>query len=164
MGGATDKRPENLTASVSASSGALVRFLRRGDPLRKLPVPARYAIAIFIVLAALVVRYALGTAYPYPYLTFVLAVVLTSFILDRGSGFLATAFSAILAVYFFVEPRYSFELTDIGPVISVVPVRGGGAAVGLDHRGIAQDSGGTHHRDRESCREPEGTGGESRYS
>lgn len=109
-----------MTAEVSTPGSLLVKFLQRGRPLLRLPIWQRYLITLVVVLVCFGIRYALGTAYPYPYLVFLLGVIFASFILDRGSGFFATFLSAVLAVYFFVEPRNSFVLDDIGQLISVI--------------------------------------------
>jgi PAS domain S-box-containing protein len=102
------------------STDLFITFLRRSKPLRALPLWARYGLTIVIVLVCFGIRYALGDAYPYPYLVFLPGILFASFVLDRGSGFLATLLSAALALYFFVEPRGSFAPRDVGSVASVV--------------------------------------------
>lgn len=102
------------------STDLFIRFLRGVKPLRGFPLAARYGLTILIVLACFGVRYALGEAYPYPYLIFLPGILFASFVFDRGSGFLATFLSAALALYFFVEPRGSFGPQDIGGVLSVI--------------------------------------------
>ncbi len=101
------------------STDLFIRFLQRAKPLRRMPLAARYALTVVIVLVCFGVRYALGDIYPYPYLVFLPGIVFASFVFDRGSGFLATILSAALALYFFVEPRGSFARADIGSVLSV---------------------------------------------
>ncbi|HEV7252918.1 MAG TPA: PAS domain-containing protein [Mesorhizobium sp.] len=97
-----------------------IRFLQRAKPLRSMPLWVRYGLTLLIVLICFSARYALGGIYPYPYLVFLPGIVFASFVFDRGSGFLATFVSAALALYFFVEPRTSFVLSDIGSALSVI--------------------------------------------
>jgi PAS domain S-box-containing protein len=102
------------------STDLFIRFLQSAKPLRRMPLVVRYGLTTTIVLLCFAARYALGDAYPYPYLIFLPGIVVASFVFDRGSGFLATILSAALAIYFFVEPRGSFVPNDIGSVLSVV--------------------------------------------
>ncbi len=102
------------------STDLFVRFLRGAKPMRSLPLPARYGLTVLVVLVCFGIRYALGEAYPYPYLVFLPGILFASFVFDRGSGFLATFLSAALALYFFVEPRGTFAPRDVGAVLSVL--------------------------------------------
>ena len=102
------------------STDLFIRFLEGAKPLRSLPIAARYGLTVLIVLVCFGVRYALGEAYPYPYLVFLPGILFASFVFDRGSGFLATFLSAGLALYFFVEPRGSFAPRDVGSLLSVI--------------------------------------------
>lgn len=65
-------------------------------------------------------RWLIDDVYPYPYLVFLPAVVLASFVFNRGSGFFATFLSGTLAGYFFVEPRGSFTVDTVGKALSIV--------------------------------------------
>ncbi len=101
-----------------------VTLLQRLRPLRGLPVWARYLATAFIVLCCFGLRYLLsgtgeGESLPL-YLMFVPAVIVSSFAFDRGSGFFAVALSAVLGLYFFVEPHQSFGLHHIGEVVRLV--------------------------------------------
>jgi two-component sensor histidine kinase len=58
----------------------------------------RYAVSVGMVLIAFAVRYAFPPSVS-PYLLLIPAVFLASLVLDRGSGFVATAASAALALY-----------------------------------------------------------------
>lgn len=67
---------------------------------------ARYVLTTLIVLVFFLIRLGLPLGAGYPFLVFFPAVFLSSILFDRGSGFLATALTTILAIYFFIEPRY----------------------------------------------------------
>jgi two-component sensor histidine kinase len=51
------------------------------------------------------------------FLMFVPAVILASFLFDRGSGFFAVALSSVIGTYFFVEPAGSIDLSHTGEVV-----------------------------------------------
>ncbi len=81
---------------------ALIQKLR---PLRTFPRLLRYAIAAGLVLVTFYASFAVTRAVPNgaaysPLLLFMPAVIVSSFIFDRGSGFLATFLSAALGVYY----------------------------------------------------------------
>ncbi len=114
------------TVARETSTGLFIRFLQRAKPLRRFPLWGRYGLTAIIVLVCFGVRYAMGDAYPYPYLLFLPGIVFASFVFDRGSGFLATFLSAALALYFFVQPSESFVLADLGSVLSVIIFTGVG--------------------------------------
>ena len=103
-----------------ADRSVLVALLQRGEPLRRMPVWTRYLITSVIVLVCFEARWLLDAVYPFPYLVFLPSVVAASFIFNRGSGFFATFLSAALAVYFFIEPRNSFVVADVGAALSIV--------------------------------------------
>lgn len=86
-------------------------LLLRGLPTQRFPVLVRYALAALIVGLAFLIRLGLeGVLETYPLFLLIPAVFLVSLLLDRGSAYFAIALSALLAIYFFVEPRYSFVL------------------------------------------------------
>jgi two-component sensor histidine kinase len=61
------------------------------------PIAIRYAATALLVLVAFLIRYAIGeSAGPYAFLIFVLPIVASGVMFDRGAGFFATAISAIL--------------------------------------------------------------------
>lgn len=77
-------------------------------PKRQTSVVVRYGITVTIVGSAALLRLALDESLRgYPLLLFIPAVFLSALLFDRGSGFIATLLSAILAVTFFIEPRGS---------------------------------------------------------
>jgi two-component sensor histidine kinase len=98
-----------------------VELLKSLRPIRGLPVYARYGLTTLIVLFALALRF-LASNYipPYPYLTFIPAILVESFLFDRGSGFLATFESAFLALYFFIKPANSIEIRDAATVVGLL--------------------------------------------
>jgi len=97
-----------------------VDLLKRLQPVRALPTPLRWLLSALIVLLFFSIRYALDVALgAYPYLLFFPAILIASFVFDRGSGFVAVALSTLLATYFFVTPRGDFAQGDVGEVLAV---------------------------------------------
>jgi two-component sensor histidine kinase len=76
-------------------------------PTRQYGRVARYAITALIVLVFFAIRLGLPLSGA-PFLLFIPPVFLASLLFDRGSGFLATALSTPLAVYFFIGPDAGF--------------------------------------------------------
>lgn len=99
---------------------ALAQLVARLRPIRTMPVSSRYFLTTMIVLFFFAIRWLLRDIYPYPYLVFLPAIVLASVVFDRGTGFYGTLLSAGLAIYFFIEPRTTFVLADVGAVLSVL--------------------------------------------
>jgi PAS domain S-box-containing protein len=101
-----------------------VDWLKRLQPLRALPAWVRYGLTALIVLACLAIRYSLQQIeqpeHLPQFLMFMPAVIVASFLFDRGSGFFAVAFGALLGSYFFVSPPRSFALQDPGEIIGLV--------------------------------------------
>lgn len=101
-----------------------VRYLEQVGPLRGIPIWLRYLLTTGLVFACFAGRVALETAdepgHLPIYLLFVPAVVVASFLFDRGSGFFAVAVSALLGVYFFIEPRSSFYIGHTGEIIRLI--------------------------------------------
>ena len=67
---------------------------------------AKYAAACGVVAAVLPLAFALRSLVPpdYIYLPFLLAILVAGSLFDHGSGFVATALSALLAAWFFLPP------------------------------------------------------------
>lgn len=87
-----------------------VEMLRRLQPLRTLPPAVQYGATALIALAFFGLRYLLAGMDLDPeqlplFLFFMPAVVLASFLFDRGSGYFAVMVSAALGLYFLVDPR-----------------------------------------------------------
>ena len=87
-----------------------VEMLRRLQPLRTLPAAVQYGATALIALAFFGLRYLLAGMDLDPeqlplFLFFMPAVVLASFLFDRGSGYFAVIVSAALGLYFLVDPR-----------------------------------------------------------
>lgn len=78
----------------------------------------RYGLTTLIVLIFFFFRLGIPLGPGYPFLVFIPSVFLSSVLFDRGSGFLATALSALLATYFFIEPYGSL----IPPLIQLPPL------------------------------------------
>jgi PAS domain S-box-containing protein len=119
---------------AETSTELFVRLVRHARPLRHMSLWTRYALATVIVLVCFAIRQALEGIYPYPYLLFLPGILLTSLLLDRGSGFWATTLSAALALYFFVKPEGRLYPIDAGDVLSV----GVFTAVGFLNAGIVE--------------------------
>lgn len=104
----------------------MVEALARLRPIRGMPIWARYLLTLGIVLVFFAARAALTEVQGSPFLLFLPAIVLSSFLFDRGSGLVATFFSTALAIYFFIPPSGSFSFQDIGSVIAVAVFLGVG--------------------------------------
>jgi two-component sensor histidine kinase len=80
-------------------------------PRRRFPILFRYGVSALIVGAAALLHAAIGRPLEgYPLLLFVPAVFLCAVLFDKGSGFFATIFSAVVAAYYFIPPRSSFDI------------------------------------------------------
>ena len=85
--------------------------LRLALRTRKLPVVARYAITAALTLIALGARWLLLGPQPgWAFVSFYPVVALAGLIFDRGTGVFATAFSAMLGVFFFTAPVGQFAV------------------------------------------------------
>src|SRR6266700_2836745 len=83
--------------------------------LARLPMAARYAIALEVVVIAAVVRWALNPvwgALELPFITFYPGVMLTAWLGGFGPGLLTTFLSAALADYFWLSPPFAFGISD----------------------------------------------------
>ncbi len=83
--------------------------------LARLPMAARYAIALAVVVIAAVVRWALNPvwgALELPFITFYPGVMLTAWLGGFGPGLLTTFLSAALADYFWLSPPFAFGISD----------------------------------------------------
>jgi two-component system, sensor histidine kinase PdtaS len=102
----------------------LVELLRRLKPIRGLPIWLRYLATTIIVLACFGLRFLISGFDDYGhlplFLMFVPAVIIASFLFDRGSGFVAVGLSAVLGLYFYVEPAGSFGLRHLGEVFRLI--------------------------------------------
>ena len=88
---------------------------------RAWPLAARWAATAAVVGVAWGVRYLMyGATAEEPFLLFFPAIILSAMFFDRGSGFLATILSALLAIYFFIVPVYSFEFERGADVFNIV--------------------------------------------
>ena len=88
-------------------------------PTRRFSVLLRYAATLGIVGVTYAVRLALDSPlHGYPLLLFIPAIFLCALLFDRGSGLVATAASALLAAYGFIDPRNSLAIAS-----NVLPFR-----------------------------------------
>jgi len=96
------------------------RYLRPLMRVRQMPSALRCLGATALVFVAFGIRYVtVGETTISPYLGFLPAVILAAVIFDRGAGFLATVVSAVLAFYFFVEPRRTFRFEQTADLINL---------------------------------------------
>jgi hypothetical protein len=76
--------------------------------LSALSLPLRWSVVTLLVLVAFGLRcLLLGSTLGLSYLIFLPAIILASVLVNHGSGFLATALSALLEAVFFIEPDYT---------------------------------------------------------
>jgi len=94
-----------------------------------MPLALRWLGAAALVGIAFAARHSFDDPTVSPYLGFLPAVILAAMIFDRGSGVLATIFSAVLAVYFFVEPVHTFQLARPMDVINLCLFLGVGLSI-----------------------------------
>lgn len=94
------------------------------------PKWAKYLAACGVVAAALPLAFALRSLVPpgYPYLPFLLAVLLAGSLFDQGSGFVAVALSALFAAWFFLPPIGSVVVQDQSDGLALVLFAAVGAA------------------------------------
>jgi two-component sensor histidine kinase len=79
---------------------------------RGFPTWARYGATTLLVLLCLGLRLLIfGPGPGLSFLLFFPAVILAGIVFDHGTGIYASLLSAVLAVYFFIEPVGSFDLT-----------------------------------------------------
>jgi PAS domain S-box-containing protein len=82
---------------------------------------ARYALALLIVAVAVLLRFAVDPLIhdQIPFIIFVAAVVVATWVGDFGGGIVATVAAAVSGNYFFVEPRYHLKPTHIGELSAI---------------------------------------------
>jgi len=77
----------------------------------KLPVPARYGMAVAFVASALLLSLALRVPFGNPFwFFFSVAVIATTWLAGRGPGWVAVGLSTMAALYFFIPPFNSFSV------------------------------------------------------
>jgi len=77
----------------------------------KLPVLARYALAIALVAMALLLSLVLRVPFGNPFwFFFSVAVIATTWFAGRGPGWVAVGLSSVAALYYFIPPVYSFAI------------------------------------------------------
>ena len=96
-------------------------ILRALRPVRGWPVAARYISTLLIVGLVFFAYASLGEDEPKSsFIIFIPVVILTAFIFDRGSGFIATAASGGLVLYYFIPSMKSFAVDDVENLVSLV--------------------------------------------
>lgn len=103
---------------------ALVRALPRKRP----SFLVSYLGATLFVGISFFIRWAFKNSWQgYPFLLFMPAIFLSALFFDRASGLYATALSAALAAYFFIEPvgRLEVNATTIAPFVAFVLIASG---------------------------------------
>jgi two-component sensor histidine kinase len=79
---------------------------------RGFPTWARYGATTLLVLLCLGLRFLIfGPGAGFSFLLFFPAVILAGIVFDHGTGIYASLLSSVLAVYFFIEPVGSFDLS-----------------------------------------------------
>ena len=98
-----------------------VRWLvRHSLGVRSWPLAQQWAGAALLVLVALSLRFALlGIEPVFPYVAFFLVATLVGIMFRPTAGLLAIALSATAAVYFFVEPQFSFAVEQPKAVVAL---------------------------------------------
>ena len=110
----------NWYASLSVLSEMFVDLLQWLQPIRGLSVWGRYALTVVVVLLFFAIRWWADSVFSgYRFSFFFLPVIFCSLLLGRRSGLLATFLSAGLVLYFFVEPRFSFNVAQSADVIAI---------------------------------------------
>jgi two-component sensor histidine kinase len=101
-----------------------VEILQRLQPLRSLPLVVQYGATALIALAFFGLRYLLGgldverDQLPL-FILFMPAVVLASFLFNRGSGYFAVLLGTALGLYFMLDPRQPFRAVALGDFLRV---------------------------------------------
>lgn len=90
---------------------------KRMFKLRQNPSLA-YGAAFLIFAIALLCRFGVDHMLPlgFPYVTFIPAVIIATFLCGTGPGILVAVLSFFAAWYFFLPPFYSFELTSLSVI------------------------------------------------
>lgn len=97
------------------------QVIRSAEPLRRLPLPARYLLATCVVLGFFFLRAQLsGPLSSYPFLLFFPAIIIVSLLLDRGTGVFAAVLSSALAWYYFVEPQGSASVRSFADILPTI--------------------------------------------
>lgn len=97
-------------------------------PKKKLGALVSYAGATLFVGVSFFIRWRFKDYWNgYPFLLFIPAIFLSALLLDRASGLYATALSAGLAAYFFIEPVGSLAVStpNLAPFIAFVAIGAG---------------------------------------
>jgi two-component sensor histidine kinase len=91
-------------------------------PILRNNITFKYTFCIVVFLLALVIRLVLDSYLPpgYPFLTFFPVVILSTLAVGLWAGIVSAVASGVAALYFFIEPVYSFDLNYGGPLALAV--------------------------------------------
>src|SRR5690348_13378621 len=95
----------------------------------------KYMFCVVVCLLALVIRLALDPHLPagYPFLTFFPAVILSTLVAGLWAGMVSVVACGLAALYFFIEPVYSFKLNYGGVLALAVYFFVSGIDIALIH-------------------------------
>ena len=98
-------------------------------------VAFKYTFCVVAFLLALVIRLMLDSYLPpgFPFLTFFPAVILSTLVAGLWPGIVCAVVSGLAALYFFIQPIYSFELNYGGTLALAVYCFVVGIDIGLIH-------------------------------
>lgn len=83
------------------------------QPINRLSLPARYALATAIVFLFAALRWALQDLLdPVPFLLFFPAILFIALLIDHGTAIYASFLSILLAMFLFIPPHYSLAIAD----------------------------------------------------
>jgi two-component sensor histidine kinase len=115
------ERGEPHRSAEAAAHTALPSWFRVAEYLHGLPFWARYGLATALVLVTFALRYTLVRDAPgYHFIFFVPAVLLSSLLLARGSGFWAVFLSAALIDAFFLKPVFTLGIAHREDLLALV--------------------------------------------
>ena len=96
------------------------------------PLLGRYLLAVVCVVGAVLVRFALAPVLAKQQILFSFTIAITvAALTGTGPGLFATALSVIAALFFFVEPYFSFAVNDVADAASLLVLGGVGACISV---------------------------------
>jgi len=96
-------------------------FARASERTKTYPMSAHYFGAAGCALSGLAARFAMTPVFPdgYPYIMFFFGINLSAALFRPPAGIVTTLLSALLAVYFYVPPYYTFRLPDLETLVGL---------------------------------------------
>lgn len=106
-------QPSERNSGFSTFLSRLPAFRSTMHPPTRAQVALIYLVSLLVEAVAIWTRFVIDAALPpgFPYLTFFPAVILTGFIFGMGPAVLNAAISGIVALYWFIPPAQTFEIT-----------------------------------------------------